>query len=241
MERVAICDDDQSCIKLLHRQVKSFAKKMNIDINVVEYSSGTNLLFDWADPKVHTDILYLDIHMPGASGIEVAEKLREDGCNAEIIFYTKSSPEVFGAFDVDAFHYILKGETPIDKQEAIFRRAIQKSREKSDEVITFSCAGEHRTIKIKDIKYFTVEVRVLTVHYGDGKTFDFYSTLDKIGNILSSKGFLRLNRGILINMAYVESRTKAEVIMQGNRVFTIGTRYRQVADKELTYYLKEDL
>jgi DNA-binding LytR/AlgR family response regulator len=236
MERIAICDANQDSMHTLRRQIETFAKRARIETSIVEYKNGLSLLFDWDDTEKQADILYLDSQMPEISGIEIAEKLRKLGCNTEIIFYTKSRPEVFDAFDVDAFHYILKGETSVEKQEKIFRRAVEKSQEIVEELITFRYAGEHRTIKRNDIKYFNVNLRVLTIHYGEDKRFDFNGSLDKMTELLAGKSFIKINRQTLINMDYVAKRTRANVIMKDGTIFPIGKRYRVMAEKRLAHY-----
>jgi DNA-binding LytR/AlgR family response regulator len=239
MVRIAICDDDSDSICTLRQQIKGFANKLNIEVIIVDYPSGDNLLFEWSDTKIRPNILYLNIHMPGDSGITVAEKLREGGCNSEIIFYTNSHDEVFEAFDVEAFHYILKKDTSLEKQEAIFRKALAKSNERGESHITFKYGGEHRTIKISKIRYFTIELRVMTVHYEDGKTFDFYSNMEKMNNALMNEGFLRINKTTLINMAYVDSRTNIDVLMKDGTRFYIGKKYQGMAQEEFAIFYKE--
>jgi DNA-binding LytR/AlgR family response regulator len=239
MERIVICDDDTGSIHELRNRIKEFARKRETDLNIVEYSNGKTLLFDYMGNKLQFNVLYLDADMPNMNGIEVANELRKIGCTSEIVFYTSSKPEVFSAFDVDAFHYVLKGETSIEKQRAVFQRALEKSHEKGDETITFQHMGEHKTIKKKDIKYFTVDLRLITVHYEGNKTFEFYSSMSKVADALQSKGFVRVGKGAIVNMAYVDNRSKAELLMKDGKAFIVGRAYRKLVDKELAYYLKE--
>jgi DNA-binding LytR/AlgR family response regulator len=239
MEKVAICDDDLESVHTLRSQVERFAKNMSVEVNITEYPSGMNLLFNWADIKLKPNILYLNADMPGVNGISVAEELRRGGCNSEIIFYTDSQEEVFAAFDVDAFHYILKEDMPLEKQEAIFRRAVAKSHEKHEEHITFQYGGEHRTIKVGDIKYFTVALKVLTVYYGKDKTFEFYSNMEKVSDMLLCQGFLRINKSTLINMEHIESRSGIDVVMKDGRAFPIGRKYRANAEEEFGYFFSK--
>jgi DNA-binding LytR/AlgR family response regulator len=239
LQRIAICDDERKSIDRLRMQIEKFADDMGIGVHIEEYTSGENLMFYWDDVKAQADILYLDIHMPGIDGIAVAEKLRKLGCTSEIIFYTKSLPEVFDAFDVDAFHYIIKNETSISKQKEIFKQALKKSNGRDDEFVTFKFAGEHRTILVGDIKYFTIEHRVATVHFGRDSTFEFYLNLDKIEEMLFGQGFLRIARGILINMAYVKSRTRVDILTKSGETIAIGRPYRATAAEELAYYFRE--
>jgi DNA-binding LytR/AlgR family response regulator len=239
MQRIAICDNNVADILKLREQIEKFAERLNIEVIIDEYVSATNLLFRWENLKLQADILYLNIDMPEVSGIEVAEKLRAMECSSEIIFYTTAREEVFEAFDVEALNYILKDETSIQKQEEIFRRAVERLNDVDVERITFHYGCEYKRIRIKEIKYFTVVKRVVKVYYGENQTFEFYSNLVKLEDTLFRKGFLRVNRGILINMAYVDKWNRTEVIMRDGSAFEIGTRYRNSAEERFMYYFRE--
>jgi len=73
----------------------------------VFFSSGEELLL--SDKNI--DILFLDIQMSGKDGMETARELRKKDKNMILIFVTAVEEYVFQAFDVGAFHYIVK---PID-------------------------------------------------------------------------------------------------------------------------------
>ncbi len=76
------------------------------------------------------DIIFLDIQMDGMGGIEAARTLRQSGVDAVVIFITGIKEYVFEAFDVSAFHYLLK---PIEEQkfmEALGRAAEEAGKRK---------------------------------------------------------------------------------------------------------------
>ncbi len=54
------------------------------------------------------DILFLDIQMPGMDGMETAKPKHQDNENMILIFVTAAEEYVFQAFDVGAFHYLVK-------------------------------------------------------------------------------------------------------------------------------------
>ena len=62
--------------------------------------------------------------MNGIQGDEVARKLRDQGCISEIVFFTVSKDYYTTAFDVRALHYVVKGETTVEKFEDIFMQAV---------------------------------------------------------------------------------------------------------------------
>lgn len=123
-----------------------------LKIEIVPYTSGEALLFDWGNTGRQADAVYLDIHMQGVNGMQAAKELRNMGCKKEIVFLARDKQPVFDAFDVKAFHYVVKDYTTERKFE--------------------------------DIRYFQVDVRVVTVYYGKSDSFGFYSTMGKLDNLL---------------------------------------------------------
>nr|WP_276008693.1 LytTR family DNA-binding domain-containing protein [Aequitasia blattaphilus] len=82
------------------------------------------------------------------------------------------------------------------------------------EYISVNCAGENRNIDIEDIKYFKVDLRVITVYYKKSDSFEFYSTLGKIENMIGAYGFIKIHRSVLVNVAYVKTFTSSEVTLK---------------------------
>jgi DNA-binding LytR/AlgR family response regulator len=226
MIKIAICDDDSKSLEMLSTQLNKFAKDANTEIVIIKYSNGNKLLYDWNNQTKYADILYLEINMLAVSGMEIAQSLRKQGFINEIIFYTKSNKRILNAFDVNAFHYIIKDATSTHKAEEIFRRAVKRVEIKREDYISFSCAGENRNVAISQIQYFTVSGKVITVYYGDNRTFEFYTTLGKIEEALYLKGFVRVNKNALVNMYQVDQRTAKNVVMKNGTSFTIGRNYR---------------
>ena len=101
--RIAICDDE----KIFRDQIKKYILEVSSDSSIDEYTCGDDL----AGSESNYDIIFLDIEMPGISGIETAEKLRENGSDADIIFLTSHVEFVYEAFKVRAFRFLQK---PID-------------------------------------------------------------------------------------------------------------------------------
>jgi DNA-binding response OmpR family regulator len=63
------------------------------------------------------DLILLDILMPKMDGIQVAQKLRQEGINTPIIFLTNMSDvdHMSQATEIAPSEYIIKADMPIDK------------------------------------------------------------------------------------------------------------------------------
>ena len=79
-------------------------KKLLPDAVIEKYLSGDELIASGCEP----DILFLDIQMPGMDGMETARILRQKNEKMVLIFVTAVEEYVFQAFDVAAFHYLVK-------------------------------------------------------------------------------------------------------------------------------------
>ena len=97
---IAVVDDEEA----IREQIGGFIKKRNPDFDISGFATGEGLLAAEKD----FDMIFLDIQMEGMGGIEAARSLRQSGVDAVVIFITGIREYVFEAFDVSAFHYLLK-------------------------------------------------------------------------------------------------------------------------------------
>jgi YesN/AraC family two-component response regulator len=58
------------------------------------------------------NLLFLDIQMPGLTGLQLAEALQQSACDAQIIFVTGYSEYAMNAFDQAALDYLVKPVSP---------------------------------------------------------------------------------------------------------------------------------
>ena len=88
------------------------------------------------------------------------------------------------------------------------------------------CAGESRRIDICSIYYFEIKKRIITVHYGGGEQFRFYSTMARVEEQLQGKGFLRVHQAYLIAEKFICERTKKTAVLTNQSVIPVGRSYQ---------------
>lgn len=223
-----LCDDDKEILDLYAEKIKSFCKRYDMPCKISLYSDGERLLFNF-NPNTFRGVLFLDIRMPGIDGISVAKKLKEEGSKCELIFLTISKEHYLNAFDVGAFNYLVKDSTTDQRFEEVLENAIEAVRLKEQERILFSSAGEYRSIAIKDIQYFEVIQRVITVHYEGNKTFDFYTSIGKLETQLIGRNFIRIHRSYLVALSQIHKLTAKQVELSNGETLPIGRKYQQEA------------
>ncbi|MBR1853187.1 MAG: response regulator transcription factor [Lachnospiraceae bacterium] len=235
--RVAICDDEKTICELLGKLLQ----KEDPGAEVCFFYSAEELLAAAEDYQ----LLFLDIQMPGLKGIDAARRLRERNADICIIFVTAVKEYVFEAFDVAAFHYLLK---PVDEEKfaQVYAKARKECERKEEEK---KLAGEEQpkplviktrhdtyTIAQADILYIESQVKKQVLHTAKGDII-CYGKLNELQEKLG-KGFYRCHRSYLVNMAYINGYTADEIrLTDGGTVYMAKERYADFR-KSYLHYLK---
>lgn len=224
--RIALCDDDQMMLDTYTKLCQKVSEKHNIDAKIKAYINGSDLMFDLEEPRFRNtlDLLFLDITMPGIDGVEVAREARDLGYNGVIVFITSSKEHYSDAFDVRAFHYLVKGESAA-RFEEIFLSAVELSQDANrEEVVLSGLGGELKNIKLNSIEYFEIANGVLTVYY-DSQKFKFLGSLNKLEDQLKDNGFQRIQRNHLVSILHIKSISFNGVTMLDGKELPVGRKY----------------
>ena len=100
MIEIAVCDDET----IIREQIRQFVRNRVPDSHIEVYAAGEELLA----ANRSFDLVFLDIQMEGLNGMDTARALRTKKADTILIFVTGLKEYVFEAFDVSAFHYLLK-------------------------------------------------------------------------------------------------------------------------------------
>ena len=224
MIRILMCDDEPQAIKEYENRIRNLGEKHGFELNIRSFQNADQLFFYMEDPKSIVDIIFLDINMSGIDGIQAAAKLRKDGYGGEIVFLTKQSDKAIKGYDVQAYHYIVKSDESDPNFERIFVNLANHIQNRTTEYITFQGIGESRNIAIRDIAYFSVLRRIITVHYGSNESFEFYSSMEKVESVMLEYGFLRVQRSYLVNTDYIRDFTAESITMNDGTVITLSRK-----------------
>ncbi|MGL4741911.1 MAG: LytR/AlgR family response regulator transcription factor, partial [Sarcina sp.] len=191
MVNIAICDDEKVYSDAILDILSGCAKFVNFKIKFDVYNSSEELFDILEANPLKYSILFVDILMPGLTGVELSQKIKKLNKNIYIIFVTSTKDFIFDAYDIGALNYILK---PIEKNrlEEQFLRAIKAVTKRKDNFV-INKNNEIYTINIEDIIYFEVRNRVTTVEYVGG-SLDFYEKISEVEDKLKEFNFIKTHR-----------------------------------------------
>lgn len=233
--RFAVCDDEPE----LRRSISDNIKLFSPGAAITEFSSGKELLASASG----FDIIFLDIGMDGLDGMQTARELRKSGCNSAIIFVTAFEDKVFDAFDVGAFHYLVK-PVSIEKFAEVLKNAIDSRTEPvatdtGDRFIAVKSGGVSTKLALSEIMYAEVYDRILILHTISGKV-EYRGKLSGFEKC-TDETFFRTHRSYLINLRYLESYTSSQVKMDsGDTVILAKQRYSELVRAYMRFLKQGD-
>ena len=233
--RIIVCDDDNRISAVLAEKTGKICPGSEIRI----VSSGEELI---ACTSVFSpDIVLLDIQMTGMDGMETAGKLRADGCESVIIFVTGDPDHVFDAFDVHAFHYLIKPVSDeklkdvLEKAKASLRERNTKDKAPDDDrFFMIQSSGSHIRVPFSAIVYAEVFNRRVVLHTVK-EDIQYYGKLSDLEK-MTGKDFFRTHRGYLVHLKYVEKYDSSEVVVPGGRAMIARKNYASFVKAYLDYH-----
>ncbi len=194
---VLIADDEQ----LARRRLARLLTELPGAQLVGECTSGQEVLATLAG-AVDVDVVLLDIHMPGLTGLETGALLPEDG--PYIIFTTAHGEHALAAFDLGAVDYLLK---PIDAVR--LGKALARARRRlgpqagppAAELVRLPVSTRQgiRLIDPRDLSHATFDGELVTLHTRGGPLLTDFSLQD-LEDRLPTGAFERVHRRALINL-----------------------------------------
>lgn len=220
MIRIAICDDEQNSRIYL----KKLIQEQNVVCEITEYKSGEEFL----STNKAFDVIFLDIDLKtNISGMDLAKQIRnrEEKKQPMIIFVTGYSEYVFEAFDVEAFHYLVK---PVSNEKFIevFQKAVKQISEEMEQqkrTIRVQFANTNKIIPMEDILYAESQNHKVILHTKQ-ETIEYYAKISDLEEELKEQ-FFRIHKGYLVNLACIDKYTKSEVVLVSKDVLPLS-RYK---------------
>ena len=180
--------------------------------------------------------------MPGINGMETAKRLRARDKNIIIIFITAVEDYVFQAFDVGAFHYLVKPFTE-EKFIEVLRNSAEQfvyqkrlgsiyvEKETPDIIITSK--GKHITVKPGDIVYAEVFNRKVIIHTLDSD-IEYYGKMKEL-EAKAGEGFYRPHRSYLVNFRYIKKYDAQVIYLEKGQALMAKQNYHGFVKQYLRY------
>ncbi len=195
--QVLIADDE---LLARRRLARLLAELPGVTL-VGECCSGQELLATLTREQ-EVDLVLLDIHMPGLTGLETGALLPEDG--PYIIFITAHEEHALAAFDLGAVDYLLKPIDAVRLGKALLRarrRLGAQASAPAAELVRLPVTTRQgiRLLDPRELSHATFDGELVTLHTRGGALLTDFSLQD-LEERLPAGVFERVHRRALINL-----------------------------------------
>jgi two-component system, LytTR family, response regulator len=234
-----VVDDEQHAIDVLVHHMKQipflrFVKGITDPAEVIPFLDTNKI-----------DLIFLDIHMPMTSGLELAATLPR---SIKVIFTTAYSEFAIDGFDLEAVDYLLK---PISLPR--FFKAVQKvlnmvtssvkvaaddiSLENDYIFVKTEAKGKMLKVNLKEIDYIEGMRNYVAIHHAGNKTLALLNMKD-LEDRLPKHSFIRVHKSFLVSInkiiavegnLIVLKNIKADIILGD----TYRTNFYEILNRKL--------
>ncbi len=152
------------------------------------------------------DVVLLDIHMPGADGLQLARELRKMRPELAIVFVTAHAEHAVDAFDLDVTDYLTKPvraerlqkalQKTLLKREQTIQNLSRQSADPSQKFIVIQDRGRTERVPLDDVLYFKAELKYVTVRTAT-RSYILDGALTEL-EAQYAPDFLRIHRNTLV-------------------------------------------
>jgi DNA-binding LytR/AlgR family response regulator len=186
------------------------------------------------------DVVFLDISLPGLSGLEATKVINALPSPPQVVFVTAHDTHAVDAFELAAFDYVVK---PVSQER--LARTLDRLRAQRENAAPAPAApngsparvaledGERtRLVKLAEIRYVQANGHVVTARIFDGD-LRWKGSLAEAASRLEPAGFLRVHRAYLVNPERV---VEVEPFFGGSYLLRVDDKARSEVPISRNYF-----
>lgn len=201
--------EDESGVRLLLRKIIEKNKEFQVAGEADNLTDAVTLF-----SRVRPDVVFLDIEISGASGLECARIIADLDPKTKIIFATAHGEYMPNAFEVYAFDYLLKPfnvERVNQTLQRILDLSKQKETESLEKIVKYEKGLNKLLVKGKESMSFVDIKDIILVQRENSNTViytakDSFTTsvgLREIEEKLDEEQFMRSHKSYIINVSQI--------------------------------------
>jgi two-component system LytT family response regulator len=239
--KAILVDDEPDGIRTLKKMLELNCPEVEIIATCMDAISAKHKF-----EELHPDLIFLDIQMPGKSGLDLLTELSER--NFEVIFVTAHNEYILQALQFSAVDYLMK---PVDEDrlvEAVQRVRKRLTKDKLTENTETLLHNIHKAasplemrlclptlkgftiLKLEEILYCEAQRSYTVFHLTNNKTIVISKPLFDYERLLAGTIFYRIHKSFLINLLHIKEYVRGEggtVVMSNNMEIEVSRRKKE--------------
>jgi len=232
--RIAICDDEERAVALHKKIVTDSLQTQGIGCEITVYTQSRNLLCDITDDGFFYDLILLDIEMPGISGMEIPQYMKEFLPNVKIIFVTSHTEYAIDAFELAIFRYVPKNNLEVKLTAAVIDAARLIELEAGQEY-TIQTSNRLERIPYKEIYYIRRDGKNASIVSGAGVS-KVRKSLQQVFDELNAPEFIFIDRGYIVNIIQIMKVRDSMAFLKNGEQLPISRSHLQEVKQQINRF-----
>ncbi len=220
---IAVIDDDVSTVTYLTDYFARYGQQADMEFRVQHFKDAESFLASYRGSEY--SIIFMDIELPGISGIEAAHRLRYKNDSVVLLFITRMAQYAQKGYEVNALDYIVKPLRYADFCLKV-KKAINVSRALEAQTIAVQTGNGAICMTTGKIMFVEVMGHQLRFQFVDD-VIEVRGTLSDIEKRLAGHGFLRCNNCYLVNVRFVNWVRGYDINVGGHILKISHPRHKQ--------------
>lgn len=235
---IAVVDDTRQDRELLKGMLDRYFSEHQTEPEIHEFESGEAFL-EVYEPGCY-DIIFFDIYMGGITGMETASLVYEKDKNCRLVFFSSSSDYAVDSYKVRAAYYLMK---PLNYEalalalDCFTRELLEAGRGLK---VTVK-GGLEVVVPFNKLLYVESLKRTVRIHTSETVLEAAESFTAVSERLVSDFRFLSCNRGIYVNMDWIQEVGDSVILMKNGETLPVRVRGRAQVKKEYMEYALKDL
>jgi two-component system response regulator AlgR len=151
--------------------------------------------------RLRVDVVLLDIHMPGADGLALAQAMRSLAQPPAVVFVTAHAEHAVAAFELEAVDYLTK-PVRLERLQAALQKVERLGQARvahqtaAPENLLIQDRGRAERVPLAEVLYFKAELKYVTVRTA-AKSYILDASLSELEERHATQ-FLRVHRNALV-------------------------------------------
>ena len=198
---------------------------------VLATDSGADTLRLLQEERV--DAVFMDIRMPGLTGLDLAKVLARFREPPPVVFVTAYDEHAVTAFDLNAVDYVLKPVREDRLAEAVRRVVEVRSARVEEDTIAVELGGRTRFVPRSEVRYVEAHGDYARLHTAGGSHL-VRVPLTSLEEEWREAGFVRIHRSLLVSLGHVEEvrvdAGRCTVLVAGQELAVSRRHTRELRD-----------
>lgn len=212
MVKIAVCDDEPAFAERVKMVIESECRELGVSSEVALYTDSGMLAYD-IDEKRYFDMLFLDIEMPGLTGMELADRIKASLPQALVSFITSHTKYAVKSFELSIFRYIPKAEV-----ESCLPMAVSDG-----------------------MRLLSWKVKEYSVMVLPGEEVPVRKALGQLKEELNREEFVMIERGYMVNLYHVRKMERSSVVLDEGSVLPVSQNHVKEVREAIAGFFRRHL